>query len=593
MLVNTTLAKPSSGENGHVGLKTANGIMDKTSPKNGTANGVLNGVHHAASAGGDAMKNGVCANGHSPSLSAVTNKPHQESKDATEQAQGHGKFHETFEETPLHVAVITYFGFMVLIIVGYIKEHLWRLGILKSPGAKESPKLKNFVPLFSDFVNFFGRNIYMRGRDCGHVPIAGMPGANVDIMEYSTPDYNWTLNLTGRTKRSINLGSYNYLGFAENTGARSQMVERGTKEYGSGICSPRRELGNLAIHSELDRLVTRFTGKEDAVTFAMGFATNALNIPSLVGKGCLVVSDKLNHASIVLGTRLSGAVVRVFEHNDMESLETVIRKAIVDGQPRSHRPWKKILILVEGIYSMEGSMVRLPEVIALKKKYKCYLYLDEAHSIGAMGRTGRGIVEYFGVNPDDVDVMMGTFSKSFGACGGYLAGSKELIARVRTKSHSAAYGCPMAPPVVKQVIASMKTIMGEDGTTVGVNRISRLAWNTRYFRYRLRELGFIFYGNEDSPVVPLLIFIPSKVPAFSRECRKRGLGIVVCVFPATPLVESRARICLSAAHTKEMLDEALDIIDEVGDMLNCKISKLPKPPPREWDDQPPFEEEFS
>ncbi len=151
----------------------------------------------------------------------------------------------------------------------------------------------------------------------------------------------------------------------------------------------------------------------------------------------------------------------------------------------------------------------------------------------------------------------------------FLSFLQELIARVRTKSHSAAYGCPMAPPVVRQVIASMKTIMGEDGTTVGTNRISRLAWNTRYFRYRLRELGFIFYGNEDSPVVPLLIFIPSKVPAFSRECRKRGLGIVVCVFPATPLVESRARICLSAAHSKEMLDE----VSYVFPGMSCKAIK--------------------
>ncbi|XP_038074862.1 serine palmitoyltransferase 2-like [Patiria miniata] len=591
----TAMQKPECEleKNGVVaGLKTkmANGI-ERSAVQNGAVNGIMaNGdtVHQI-----NGLRNGsttVCngdMNGHLK-IQTEAKKP---DATATTQRTLASKFEETFEETPLHIALITYFGFLVLILVGYIKEHLWRWGILKKPGSKESSKLNDFVPLFSDFVNFFGRNIYMRGRDCGHIPVAGVPGAQFDIMEYSTPDYNWTLNLTGNIKRSVNLGSYNYLGFAENSGPRSAQVEVATKTYGSGICSPRRELGNLSIHTELDRLVTRFTGKEDAVTFAMGFATNALNMPSLIGKGCLVVSDKLNHASIVLGTRLSGAVVRIFEHNDMESLEKVLRNAIVDGQPRSHRPWKKILIVVEGIYSMEGSIVRLPEVVALKKKYKCYLYLDEAHSIGAMGHSGRGIVEYFGVNIDDIDVMMGTFSKSFGACGGYLAGSKDLIARIRSKSHSAAYGAPMAPPVVQQVLASMRTIMGEDGTSIGVNRISRLAWNTQYFRYRLREMGFIFYGNQDSPVVPLLIYVPAKVPAFSRMCRKRGLGIVVCVFPATPLVESRARICLSANHTKEMLDKALEIISEVGDLLNCKLSKLPKPVPREWNDQPPLEEE--
>ncbi|XP_022103666.1 serine palmitoyltransferase 2-like isoform X2 [Acanthaster planci] len=588
----TTMQKPECevDKNGAVaGVKMANGFDGCSSAvRNGAVHGMMmangNGVHNAGLTNTYAVCNGKM-NGYAKTESVKPNGT------AVRQRPRESKFEEVFEETPLHVAVITYFGFLVLILVGYIKEHLWRLGIMKMPGAQESPKLKDFVPLFSDFVNFFARNIYMRGRDCGHVPIASLPGPEVDIMEYSTPDNNWTLNFTGRTKRSINLGSYNYLGFAENCGPRSVQVDTITRQYGSGICSPRRELGNLNIHSELDHLVSRFTGKEDAVTFAMGFATNALNMPTLIGKGCLVVSDKLNHASIVLGARLSGAVVRIFEHNDMESLEKVLRNAVVDGQPRSHRPWKKILIVVEGIYSMEGSIVCLPKVVALKKKYKCYLYLDEAHSIGAMGRTGRGIVEYFGVNPDDVDVMMGTFSKSFGACGGYLAGSKDLIAWIRSKSHSAAYGSPMAPPVVQQVIASMRTIMGEDGTSIGSNRISRLAWNTQYFRHHLREMGFIFYGNQDSPVIPIVICVPAKVPAFSRMCRKRGLGIVVCVFPATPLVESRARICLSASHTKEMLDKALEIISEVGDLLSCKLSKLPKPPPREWTDQPPLVED--
>ncbi|EDL02946.1 serine palmitoyltransferase, long chain base subunit 2, isoform CRA_b, partial [Mus musculus] len=153
-------------------------------------------------------------------------------------------------------------------------------------------------------------------------------------------------------------------------------------------------------------------------------------------QGCLILSDELNHASLVLGARLSGATIRIFKHNNMQSLEKLLKDAIVYGQPRTRRPWKKILILVEGIYSMEGSIVRLPEVIALKKKYKAYLYLDEAHSIGALGPSGRGVVDYFGLDPEDVDVMMGTFTKSFGASGGYIGGKKELIDYLRTHSHS-------------------------------------------------------------------------------------------------------------------------------------------------------------
>ncbi|XP_013382088.1 serine palmitoyltransferase 2-like [Lingula anatina] len=309
----------------------------------------------------------------------------------------------------------------------------------------------------------------------------------------------------------------------------------------------------------------------------MGFATNSMNIPTLMGKGTLILSDELNHASLVLGSRLAGCQIQVFKHNDMDSLETKLRDAVVNGQPRTHRPWKKILIVVEGVYSMEGSIVKLPEVIRLKKKYKAYLYLDEAHSIGAIGPTGRGIVEYFGCDPKDVDIMMGTFTKSFGAAGGYIAGTKRLIDYLRIHSHSAIYATSMSAPVTQQVITSMKIIMGEDGTDEGQKRIKQLAWNTRYFRQKLQDKGLIVYGNKDSPVVPMLLFLPAKIAGFGRETLKRGLGTVVVGFPATPIIESRARFCLSAAHTKEMLDKSLSIIDEVADLIRLKYSRMPPP----------------
>lgn len=257
----------------------------------------------------------------------------------------------------------------------------------------------------------------------------------------------------------------------------------------------------------------------------------------------------------------------------MQSLEKLLRDAIVQGQPRTHRPWRKILILVEGIYSMEGSIVRLPEVIALKKKYKAYLYLDEAHSIGALGPSGRGVVDYFGLDPRDVDIMMGTFTKSFGGAGGYIGGTKILIDYLRKHSHSTAYATSMSPPVAEQIITSMKCIMGEDGCSLGRERVEQLAENTRYFRRRLTEMGFIIYGNSDSPVVPLMLYMPAKIGAFGREMLKRNIGVVVVGFPATPIIESRARFCVSAAHTKEMLDEALGRISEVGDLLQLKYSR--------------------
>ncbi|XP_063957601.1 serine palmitoyltransferase 2-like [Lytechinus pictus] len=519
------------------------------------------------------MKNGFSERKDVPSRlgESKSNMSNSESKFNHETIGSH--FEESFEEATLLTAFLTYLSYLILALVGYVQDTLRDIGLAKSLAAQECSKLKSFVPLYQDFDSFFTRHVYRKIRDNWNVPIASAPTARFDLMGRYSEDHFWTFKATGKTHRAINIGSYNYLGFAEQDGPGMESVKNSTCFYGSGVCSTRQELGNLAIHKELETCIAEFCGQEDAITYGMGFATNALNIPTLMGKGCLVVSDRLNHASLVLGIRLSGASVKVFEHNNMESLEKLLKKAIIEGQPRTQRPWKKILIVVEGIYSMEGSIVRLPELIALKKKYKCYLYLDEAHSIGAIGPTGRGVVEYFGLNPRDVDIMMGTFTKSFGAAGGYIAGSKELIDHLRIHSHSSAYSSSTPAPVVEQVLRTVKIIMQEDGSTEGQKRIQALRRNTKYFRRRLRELGFLTYGNVDSPVVPMLLYYPSKLAAFARECRKRGLAVVVVGFPATPIIEGRARICLSASHTIEMLDEALKIMDEVGDLLNAKYSR--------------------
>ncbi|KAG8243446.1 Serine palmitoyltransferase 2 [Homalodisca vitripennis] len=359
---------------------------------------------------------------------------------------------------------------------------------------------------------------------------------------------------TGTKTKCLNLASYNYLGFAEATGPCAESAKLAVKKYGVALCSPRHELGTNEQHVELEKLTARFLGVEDAIVFGMGFATNSLNIPTLLSPGCFVLSDEKNHASLILGLRLSGATIKVFKHNNMASLEKHLRDAVIYGQPRTRRPWKKILIIVEGIFSMEGSIVHLPELIRLKKKYKAYLYLDEAHSIGALGDRGRGVVDYFGCDPRDIDIMMGTFTKSFGSAGGYIAGSKKLIDFLRVNSHAACYASAMSPPVAQQIITSMRIIMGEDGSSDGVRRIAQLARNTRYVRRRLHQMGLIVYGNDNSPVVPVLVYMFSKIGAVVRTLKQKQLAVVGVGFPATPLMEGRIRICLSAAHTKEQLD---------------------------------------
>ncbi|KAK5908263.1 hypothetical protein CgunFtcFv8_016337 [Champsocephalus gunnari] len=481
---------------------------------------------------------------------------------------------ESFEQAPMYVAVMTYLGFGIVTLFGYFRDFLRAVGIEKCHLAQEREEQKDFVPLYQDFENFYTRNLYMRVRDNWNRPICSLPGPVFDVMERVSDDYNWTFRFTGKTLHNvINMGSYNYLGFAENNTDFMKTVAEKTSQYGVGVCSTRQEIGNLDIHEELEQLVATFLGVESSMTFGMGFATNSMNIPALVGKGCLILSDEVNHTSLILGARLSGASIRVFKHNNMQSLEKLLREAVCSGQPRTHRPWKKILIMVEGIYSMEGSLVRLPEIIALKKKYKAYLFVDEAHSIGAVGPTGRGVTELFNVNPADVDVMMGTFTKSFGAAGGYIAGKKELVDYLRCQSHSAVYATSLSPPVTEQIIRAMKCIMGNNGSTEGIRRIRQLAENTKYFRARLKEMGFIIYGHEDSPVVPILLYMPGKVVAFAREMLERKIGVVVVGFPATPITEARARFCLSAAHTREMLNQVLHHMNEVGDLFCLKFSR--------------------
>jgi len=277
----------------------------------------------------------------------------------------------------------------------------------------------------------------------------------------------------------------------------------------------------------------------------------------------LIVSDTLNHASIVVGMRCSAAKVFIFRHNDPEHLEQILREAIVQGQPRTHRPWTKILIVVEGVYSMEGEILRLPEIIAIKKKYKVYLYVDEAHSIGAMGPTGRGVVDYFKLNPNDVDVLMGTFTKSFGSAGGYIASSKKMIDYVRASSFSSIYETSMPIPTAQQIISSLKIIAHEEE---GKKRLNQLRVNSNYFRRRLNEEGFNVMGDMDSPIIPVKMCDPGKMAYFSRTCLENNIGAVVAGYPVTPLLKSRVRFCVSASHTIPDLEEAVRKMSIMGKM---------------------------
>ncbi|KAI1908082.1 serine palmitoyltransferase component [Ophidiomyces ophidiicola] len=474
------------------------------------------------------------------------------------------------DEPPYFYLFTTYISYLLLIACGHIRDFFGKR--FKERHYRHLKPQNGFGALYSDFDSFYVRRLKLRINDCFERPTTGVPGRYITLIDRVSDDFNGHFRFTGTTTDTLNMSSYNYLGFAQSEGPCADAVEQTIKKYGISSVSTRVDAGTQDLHVEVEDSVAKFVGKEASMVFSMGFGTNAGIFPCLVSKGCLIISDELNHASIRFGARLSGASIEMFKHNDVHALEKKLREVISQGQPRTHRPWKKVLVVVEGLYSMEGSMCNLPGILALKKKYKFHLFIDEAHSIGAIGPRGRGICDYFGIDTSEVDILMGTLTKSFGANGGYIAADKIIIDRLRASNAAVFFGEAPTPPILAQISTSLRIISGELVPGQGEERLQRLAFNSRYLRLGLKRLGFIVYGNDDSPIIPLLLFHPAKMPAFSHEMLRRKISVVVVGYPATPLVSSRARFCVSAAHTKEDLDRLLSACDEIGNVLQLKFS---------------------
>lgn len=488
----------------------------------------------------------------------------------TSRHQGSDFPQPVMDEPPYYYLLTTYISYLILIVFGHVRDYFGKR--FRPRRYRHLQAQDGYAPLNSDFDNFYVRRLKMRINDCFARPVTGVPGRFITLIDRVSDDFNLHFRLTGSTTETLNMSSYNYLGFAQSEGPCADFVEEQVHKYGLAVASPRGHAGTTELHTEVEALVAKFVGKEASMVFSMGFGTNATVFPALIGTGCLVISDELNHASIRFGTRLSGAMITMFKHNDMNALEKVLRESISQGQPRTHRPWRKIMVVVEGLYSMEGSMCNLPGLIQLKKKYKFHLFVDEAHSIGALGPNGRGVCDYFDIDTNDVDILMGTLTKSFGANGGYVAASKTMIDKLRLTNAGSLYGESPAPAVLAQIASSLRCIAGEIVPGQGEERLQRLAFNSRYLRLGLKRLGFIVYGHDDSPIIPVLLYNPAKMPAFSHQMLQRKISVVVVGYPATPLVSSRARFCVSAAHTKDDLDRLLAACDEIGDLLQLKFS---------------------
>lgn len=426
----------------------------------------------------------------------------------------------------------------------------------------------------SGFISFYTQWFYNPMSDCWNRPVLGPASKTINVRPRTwvrDEHGNDLLVVNSRAvpQHCINMGSYNYLGYGGPCPSVTPYVCEAIER--SGVVSPSTacEMGITAEQRDLEVSIASFLGKEDAVVVPMGFATNSLILPALVGPRCLVLSDDLNHSSLVTGLRTSSATVRLCGHNDLRKLEAMLRVAVREV-PR----WRRILIVVEGVYSMEGEVCPLPGIVKLAKHYGALTYIDEAHSIGALGRHGRGVCDYYGVDPKDVDILMGTFTKSFGSVGGYIAASHKVIAMLRRRAPATMYGATMAPGCAAQITR----VLAELGRPEGSAPIEKLRANSILMRKRLSEAGCTLLGQDDSPVIPIVIPHPWKLCLFSRECLHRGVATVVVGYPATSLMGLRARLCMSAAfETKEVEDVARTIASVVkGLEIDFSASKHPK-----------------
>ncbi len=369
-------------------------------------------------------------------------------------------------------------------------------------------------------------------------------GLYITIRTISSPQDAWTL-VDG--KRVLNMCTNNYLGFANHPELK-EAAKQAIDKYGVGPAAVRTIAGTMDLHLELERKLAEFKGAEAVISFQSGFNANLATIPALVGRGDVIFSDELNHASIIDGCRLSRATIVRYNHNDPEDLA---RKVAEEG-PK----YRRKLIVTDGVFSMDGDIAPLPEITEIAEKYDAILMVDDAHGEGVLGRGGRGIVDHYGLH-GRVDIEVGTLSKAFGVVGGYVAGRKEIVEYLRQKARPFLFSSAVTPPDVAA------TIQAVDILTASEDLVNKLWENTRYFKEQMKALGFDI-GQSVTPITPVMLGEATLAQEFSRRLFEEGVFAQAIGYPTVPRGKARIRVMLSAVHSKEDLDYALEKFAKVG-----------------------------
>ncbi len=369
-------------------------------------------------------------------------------------------------------------------------------------------------------------------------------GLYITIRTVESPQGPW---LVVDGKRVLNFCSNNYLGLANDprlVRAAREAIER----LGIGPAAVRTIAGTMSIHLELEKALAEFKEAEAAISFQSGFNANLATIPAIVGRGDVIFSDELNHASIIDGCRLSRAQIIRYPHNDVRTLRGLLQ----EYRPRHERA----LIVTDGVFSMDGDIAPLPELADLAEEFSCMLMVDDAHGEGVLGHGGRGIVHHFGLQ-GRVDIEVGTMSKAFGVVGGYVAGKAKVVEWLRQRGRPFLFSSAMTVPDTAACLAAVKIL--QESTEL----VDRLWENTRYFKEQMRSLGFDI-GQSVTPITPVMLGDEKLTQRFSRRLFEEGVFATAIAYPTVPLGKARIRVMISASHSREDLDAGLEAFAKVG-----------------------------
>jgi 8-amino-7-oxononanoate synthase len=321
------------------------------------------------------------------------------------------------------------------------------------------------------------------------------------------------------------------------------------KEYGTSASGARLLAGEKTLYQELEKAIAEWKHTEDAIVCTGGWATNVAFVSCFARQGDLIVYDALSHNSLTEGIKLSDADSKAFEHNDLAQLESILKK--VEGK------YNKVLIIVEGVYSMDGDIAPIPEFVRLKKQYKCFLMVDEAHSGGVIGDNAGGCDDYFHLAPDDIDIKYGTMSKALGTCGGYVAAKKEIIEYLKYTMNGFVFTAGIAPPLAAACKKAIEIIRRDNSA------VTKLHENIAYFVRRAKECGMNTCLAGESAIVPIMIGSDADAARLSAELLEKGVFVPPAMYPAVPMGESRLRFTISSTHSIEQLETAVSELEKL------------------------------